>query len=254
MKPGRWDDDLESRTAFRERMLRAEPRYYSPWLHLAGTTGPALVLLVAAIVWIGDLRAAELLVIPAVIVLSNLFEWHVHRSMLHRRWRLFPVIYDQHTPMHHRVYRYGDMAIRSIRELRLILIPGPAVGGIILMQVPLAALLGWLVTPNVGALFLVTSGLYVVSYELSHLAYHLPPESFIGRRPLVRWLREHHARHHDPRLMQRWNFNVTLPLGDWLFGTMAPADVVAQAKARIGAPWRDGDGPAKAPCEAPMSR
>ncbi|HUE39224.1 MAG TPA: hypothetical protein VMR29_06945, partial [Candidatus Binatia bacterium] len=61
-------------------------------------------------------------------------------------------------------------------------------------------------------------------YELSHLSYHLPPTSFVGRRWLVRVLRQHHARHHDPRLMQRWNFNVTIPFWDWVQGTIV-ADV-----------------------------
>ncbi len=55
---------------------------------------------------------------------------------------------------------------------------------------------------------------YVVSYEWMHLSYHLPPESFVGRLALVRFMRRHHAIHHDPRIMQKWNFNVSVPLWD----------------------------------------
>ena len=58
---------------------------------------------------------------------------------------------------------------------------------------------------------------------------HLPPESFVGRRRLVRVLREHHARHHHPRLMQRWNFNVTVPLFDWLHGTIVSRAMLDEA-------------------------
>ncbi len=43
-------------------------------------------------------------------------------------------------------------------------------------------------------------------------------------RRIIRALRTHHARHHDPRLMQRWNFNVTVPLFDAVMGTIAPRD------------------------------
>ncbi len=32
-------------------------------------------------------------------------------------------------------------------------------------------------------------------------------------------LRHHHTVHHDPRLMNRYNFNITYPIFDWLFGT-----------------------------------
>ena len=34
-------------------------------------------------------------------------------------------------------------------------------------------------------------------------------------------LRRHHALHHDPKLMQKWNFNVSLPLWDLVRGTIA---------------------------------
>lgn len=233
-----WDDEVEGRDRFRERTLAATPRWYSPWLHLALTTGPGLVVLAAAARALSDVRLEQVGIVPLTFVGANLFEWHAHKNLLHRRWRLFPVVYDQHTPMHHRIYRYGDMAMRSWRELRLVLIPGPAVGGIVAMSAPVALGLGLALGSNVGWLFLVTVALYVVSYELSHLAYHLSPESWVGRRRLVAWLREHHARHHDPRLMQRWNFNVTVPLGDWLFGTFAPAEAVTEARQRLREPWR----------------
>jgi sterol desaturase/sphingolipid hydroxylase (fatty acid hydroxylase superfamily) len=78
---------------------------------------------------------------------------------------------------------------------------------------------------------LATSAVYVVGYELSHLAYHLPEESVVYRLPLLRALRQHHARHHIPGLMQKANFNVTLPLGDLLFGTIASREQVERVTA-----------------------
>ncbi len=228
-----------SREAFRQGMLDRIPGWYSPWLHLAGTTGVGVVAVILALVNIAGLRAVELLVVPVVFLISNLAEWHAHRNLLHRRFVPMAVLYDRHTPEHHRVYRYESMAITDVRELRLVLIPAMGVFGIVLAAAPAAALAGWLISANVGWLFLLTSALYVVSYELTHLCYHLPPDSFIGRRRLIALMREHHARHHDPRLMQRWNFNVTVPLGDLLFGTMAPRELLAPA-ARDTAPKASG--------------
>ena len=72
---------------------------------------------------------------------------------------------------------------------------------------------------NLAALWVATTMGYTVAYEWLHLSYHLPAESRIGRSPLVRALRRNHAAHHTPELMQRWNFNVTIPVADWLFGT-----------------------------------
>ena len=117
------------------------------------------------------------------------------------------------------------------------LIPAVGVLGIIATSLPGAALAGWLFGANVGWLFLLTSGAYVTSYELTHLAYHLPAHSFIGRRAFVRAMREHHARHHDPRLMQKWNFNVTLPLADWIFRTYASRELLDEVREEVRARW-----------------
>jgi hypothetical protein len=226
----RYFKDETSREAFRQQMLAAVPSWYSPTGHLLATTGIGLFVIALSILQIRGLRAIELLTVPIVFVISNFTEWHAHRNLLHRRSPPLGELYDRHTPQHHRVYRYEDMAIRSWRELRLVLIPAVGVLGIIATSVPGAALAGWLFGANVGWLFLLTSGSYVTSYELTHLAYHLPADSFIGRRAFIRAMREHHARHHDPRLMQKWNFNVTVPLADWLFRTNASAELLNQVR------------------------
>jgi sterol desaturase/sphingolipid hydroxylase (fatty acid hydroxylase superfamily) len=77
-----------------------------------------------------------------------------------------------------------------------------------------------LVSPNVGALWVATTIAYVLAYEWLHLSYHLPEDGPVGRLALVRVLRRHHAIHHAPEFMQRWNFNVTVPLWDWIRGTL----------------------------------
>ncbi len=216
----------QSREEFRAQMLEQIPRWYSPWAHLAGTLGVGVVASVTAALNIHALRPVELLAVPIMFVLANLGEWHAHRNLLHRRFKPVAILYDKHTPEHHRIYRYHSMELRETRELRLVLIPAMGVLTIVVAAAPAAALAGWLLGANVGWLVLLTAALYVVGYELSHLAYHLPVDSFVGRRRLVRVLREHHARHHDPRLMQRYNFNVTIPLWDLLLGTIAPKELV----------------------------
>jgi sterol desaturase/sphingolipid hydroxylase (fatty acid hydroxylase superfamily) len=84
---------------------------------------------------------------------------------------------------------------------------------------PPAALLYLLVSPNVGLMFMAVGVSYFLTYEWLHFSYHLPPESWLGRRWLVRKLRGHHALHHDKSMMGRWNFNITFPICDQIFGT-----------------------------------
>ena len=65
--------------------------------------------------------------------------------------------------------------------------------------------------------------LYFVSYESLHALYHLPDETLnrigLGRLGVFRRMQAHHARHHVLRRMADVNFNVTVPLMDWLFRT-----------------------------------
>lgn len=223
MKPPTKDE----RHAKRERALAEIPRHYLPYLHLASTCGVGLTLLVLGVLYVHAPRPWELLVIPAVFVFANFFEWFVHKNVLHKRkpWPLSE-LFDRHTPSHHVFYVEDDMEMGSVREFRFVLIPAVGVAGSTLTVAPLALLLGWLVSANAGWLVLVTAGLYMVGYELSHLSYHLPSSSWIGRRALIGVLRRHHARHHDPRLMQKANFNVTVPLFDWIMGTMGEHKIV----------------------------
>jgi sterol desaturase/sphingolipid hydroxylase (fatty acid hydroxylase superfamily) len=217
----------------RDEILESIPRGYRPWLHFAATTGSGAVMLAVAVVAIHDLRAVELLVLPVMFVLSNVGEHFAHRTLLHRRIRPFQVLYDQHTPRHHAVYRYDDMAIRSWRELGLVLIPAFGVLTIVVATAPIAVLAGIVLSANAGWLVITETALYVVAYELTHLAYHLPESHPVGRLRAIRFLREHHRRHHHPKLMQRWNFNVTVPLWDVVVGTRISD---AEFHARTGAP------------------
>jgi sterol desaturase/sphingolipid hydroxylase (fatty acid hydroxylase superfamily) len=122
------------------------------------------------------------------------------------------------------VYIEDDMALRSVKEFRLVLSPAAGVLGIVLAAAPAAFVIARFWSPAAGWLFLLSASLFMVSYEILHLCYHAPEGSLVSRIALIRILRAHHARHHDPRLMQRYNFNVTVPLFDWIMGTMAPRE------------------------------
>ncbi len=93
------------------------------------------------------------------------------------------------------------------------------VAGLVAILVLISAPLLYTGRHDAAAVFVATGCAYVMSYEWLHLAYHQPPDSLVGRNRLISWLREHHANHHRPELMKNWNFNVTLPLWDYVRGT-----------------------------------
>jgi hypothetical protein len=215
MKQG-WPDNDE---AFRAEVLAKIPASYSPGFHLVFPSLVGIGLAALGIAFVHRPSWLELLLVPFIYIVSNATEWRMHKHVLHHRTPGMTLLYDRHTPVHHRLFRADDMSIRSAREFAMVLIP---TYGILLVAgavVPIAGLLFYFGHANLGGLFLATTMLYTVSYEWLHLSYHLPPDSFVGRMWLVRVLKRHHATHHDPHLMQKWNFNVTVPLWDWVRGT-----------------------------------
>jgi hypothetical protein len=218
------DYEVTRPPAARER-VRAEavariPPWYSPWGHLAFPSLVGTGLIAGSLALLRRPTVLELLFVPLALLLVNLNEWHVHRNVLHRRSWPLEELFWRHTPEHHVIFIRDDMAMRSNREFRLVLIPFYGILAIFLTTLPITAALWAFASPNVALLWVATTMGYTVAYEWLHLAYHLPAESRIGRSPAITRLRRHHAVHHTPELMQRWNFNVTVPLADWLLGTI----------------------------------
>ncbi len=209
----------ERRDALRAQLLAETPRWYVPTVHMLVPSLCGIAMIAIALSLIRELTAWQLLTVPIVYVLANANEWTIHRIALHRRHPLAPVLYDQHTPKHHMLYVTDDMAIRDRREYRLVLIPAYGLFLIFVTSLPITATIWWLGFHNVACLYAATAIGYAVSYEWLHLSYHLPHHHPVARSRVIRALRRHHAIHHDPRLMQRWNLNVTVPLWDVVMGT-----------------------------------
>jgi hypothetical protein len=221
----------DARSEIRADLMAGVPRWYSPTLHLLVPAFAGVAIVAVTLGRIHDLRAWELALVPVFLVASNAIEWHAHRDLLHRRTWPLEELYVRHTPQHHAVFVAEDMFIRDWREVKLVLLPAWGVLAIVVAGLPIALLFALAGSTNVAMLWVASSVGYVLMYEWLHLAYHLPAEGAIGRLRVTRWLRRHHQRHHTPQLMQRWNFNVTIPLWDHLRGTVwrpahAPASVV----------------------------
>jgi hypothetical protein len=212
-----------SRAELRTELLSAIPRWYSPAAHLLLPAAAGLAIAAVAVSRIRDLRPWQVALVLVFLVLANAIEWHAHRGVLHRRVRFLEAMYLRHTPMHHALYVSGAMTIRDPRELKFVLLPGYGVLALLAATSPAPLLLLWLGQPNLAALWIASAAGYVLAYEWLHLAYHLPESSFVGRLPLIQRLRRHHQLHHAPELMQRWNFNVTVPLWDLVKGTIYSA-------------------------------
>jgi len=229
--------------AFREgyRRRHVGPRY-SGVGHFAFTSLGSLGVIGFALGRLDGVRPLEWLTIPAVFVLGNLVEFLGHRGPMHHRRKGLGLLFQRHTEQHHRFFTHDALAYESSRDVKMVLFPPVLLlfflGGI---ATPLGMLAWWLISPAVGWLFAASAVGYYLSYEWLHFCHHLPPGHPVARLPVMARLRRHHQAHHDPSLMGRYHFNITLPLGDWLFGTLWRPELPPGAEARP-APVETGKG------------
>jgi hypothetical protein len=207
--------------AFREEYRRENVGpHYSGWLHVAFTACGSLAVIAFAVAHVHAVRAAEWLVLPLGFLFANASEYFGHKGPMHRPTRGLTILFQRHTREHHRFFTSEAMHYESARDFKMVLFPPVMLlfflGGI---ATPLALVLFLCASANAGWLFVVVAMGYFLTYESLHFAYHLQPDSWVGRLPFMNALRRHHTRHHDLALMGRYNFNITFPICDRVFGT-----------------------------------
>jgi hypothetical protein len=203
------------RAQYREQFIG---RNYRGWLHFAFTVSMASTIIVLCALQLHAVTPWEWLTLPLTFVFAEYFG---HRGPMHHLRPGLRMVYERHTRQHHRFFTETNMAFESSRDFKVVLFPPVLVAFFLFaFGTPIALLLAWLTTPNVGYLFALTAAAYFLNYELLHFAHHLPSEHIVSRLPGMRVLRRLHTAHHDPKLMAGHNFNISYPLGDWVFGTL----------------------------------
>lgn len=157
--------------------------------------------------------------------------------MMHRPF-LIRYPFEAHALTHHRIFRadasYFLPTGEAASEVSFAFWNAPLLIG---LHAPLLWLLGrasgWpILVPG-----LVAMSIYYALYESLHWCMHVPKDRWIEKTAVFRWLTVHHRAHHQ---RQNTNFNVVLPLADFLFGTLrpwtGPAGLVRATAAQPGEP------------------
>ena len=193
--------------------------WYSGWLHVAviyAIGGAALLYFIPHIhapTW------SDWLIVPAVFLVCNLFEWWIHRFVMHRPVAGFMGIYRRHTLAHHQFFTDREPTIDDARDFRITFFPPYALITFIAMSAPAAAVAGYVWSPNAGWLLMCTTvGMYL-NYEFFHWSCHVKDDRIVRHLPFVNTIRRHHIAHHNQAIMMEMNFNLTYPIADWLFAT-----------------------------------
>ena len=208
----------------RQAEFRADYRpRISPWysgaLHVVVIYAIGIAALIYFIRHIHDPSWSEWLVVPAVFFACNLFEWWIHKYVMHRPVAGFMGIYRRHTLAHHQFFTDAEPTIDTTRDFRITFFPPYALVTFIAMSIPPALALGFLWSANAGWLLICTTvGMYL-NYEFFHWGCHVKNDRVIRYVPLMNTIRRHHIAHHNQAIMMERNFNLTYPIADWLFGT-----------------------------------
>src|SRR5690606_37660277 len=163
----------------------------------------------------------EWLTVPATFLFCNIFEWWIHRHVMHRPINVpgLRAIYERHTLNHHQFFTDEEIRFRDHKDWRVTFFPPYALVVFILMSIPAALVLGLLISANVGWLFMATTTAMYLVYEFMHFCCHVDENWFVRYVPFVNTIRRHHTAHHNSRLMMETNMNLTFPIADWMFGT-----------------------------------
>lgn len=158
----------------------------------------------------------------AACLVKNVLEYVVHRWPMHKRRPWSKSLFHRHSLVHHKHFSHVRMEMRDVSDLDHVLPTGRTIFLSLVILGIFTSLLALVLGPSKACFAGVALGLSAVSSEIIHTLYHLPERHLQKAPRWFLWMREQHQTHHNPKLMRTYNFNVALPLGDWLFGTLAP--------------------------------
>ena len=213
--------ERERQHMFRRRFVENTPSWYRGEYHLAFMLLVTLGTIAYCATHIQNSVWWEWLLIIPFVLFGNWAEWAAHRYILHRPVPGLKALYKRHCTVHHQFFTHHDLGYKGQAEWRALLFPPFAPIGFILVSIPPALIIGWLISPNAGYVAVITMAAYYLLYEGLHTLSHLDDEDhpYLKHIPLVNTVRRMHYVHHVLGFMQTRNFNLTFPICDALFGT-----------------------------------
>jgi sterol desaturase/sphingolipid hydroxylase (fatty acid hydroxylase superfamily) len=214
--------DLQQRTdRFRQQYRSGINRWYSGIGHMLFVFGFGGAMMLYSFLQLESFSATVIAAVAFAMLLGNIGEYLAHKSLGHKKRRFAGLFYSRHSGDHHTFFTDQDYTISNLRDLRVVLFPAFLLVAVtLLIALPLALLARQVAGENAGWAMAGGVLLAYLFYEFVHLCDHLPDGNILTQLPGIRALRAHHRHHHAVEGRDS-NFNVTIPLSDWLLGTKA---------------------------------
>jgi len=216
---------LEAMTKFRDKYREGISTGYSGWVHMFSVLLVGLSIIFYALFQLHSVSWIEWLIFPAMILLVNFAEYYAHRWLGHRKTKYGKLFYSRHTGDHHSFFLENAMDYEAVRDWRVVLFPVYLIFAFVFgLILPAGYLLSEAISINAAYIYAAAGISGYLLYEVLHFSYHIPRGHWAEKIFLIipGWtaLRHLHVLHHKRDKMGEANFNITLPIFDFLLGTL----------------------------------
>lgn len=155
----------------------------------------------------------------AYFIFANFVEYILHRYPMHHKQKGAEFLYE-HVTIHHAFFDKDMNYIDKDRDLMSVFLPSLYASFIVVIVACVSLPLAFIIGANEALFFAFICMSYYLLYEVFHYSYHCKEDSIFAYVPFRKKLGEYHILHHDSTLMSKYNFNITIPIFDIIFGTL----------------------------------
>ena len=169
-----------------------------------------------------------LLITIAAVFFGSFFEYAIHRFIMHDPRLRNAVsqdkesesgIYHNHATLHHGVfYKRFDLENDPVGKELNIAFTWDDTARVLLLLIPALIAIAYVISPAVAAAFVFVAIAHNRTWNMLHSEMHIPTYAWWTKTSVYRFLARHHYMHHQKTGS---NFNVVLPLADFVFATTA---------------------------------
>ena len=113
----------ERQVAFRQEYRSRIMGWYDGYFHIVIIYAMGAAAFYIYLQHIQNVTWKEWLTVPATFLFTNLFEWAVHKYIMHRPVKGFMGIYKRHTLAHHQFFTDAEPTIDNYRDFRIVFFP-----------------------------------------------------------------------------------------------------------------------------------
>ncbi|MFQ3172331.1 MAG: hypothetical protein ACI9DG_002372 [Oleispira sp.] len=216
---------LAAMTKFRQQYRAGIAKGYRGWIHMLSVLAVGLGTIIYALSQLQFAAWAEWMVFPLTMLMVNFAEYYAHRWLGHKKTKYGKLFYSRHTGDHHSFFLEHSMNYETVQDWRVVLFPLYLIFAFLFgLILPVGFALSEVVSMNAAYIYAAAGISGYLFYEVMHFSYHIPRGHWAEKSFLLipGWaaLRHLHVLHHKRNKMGEVNFNITLPIFDFLLGSL----------------------------------